>query len=365
MEESHLYQALCLTLAGAGEQVEWQTLSARDWEDFTRLSVEQRVAPLVYAALRSGEPAGLAAHVSGPARDALARVYYTVTARNQVLFQEMERFLPALAGAGIPVVALKGAALAQTLYPEAGLRPMSDVDLLIPGTYLRQAVRLFRRLGYIQEKITYHAVMRGGPQNACAVEIHWHLVPNQAKPEGFVFEWLWARRAPLPGCPVVSMFTPEATWVYLIAHLAAQNQAEGMQLLWYYDLWLALNRWGSEMDWVAVRELAARAGWQDLLRGALAGVATRFPVQMPGGVADLVDETPSPGNLNRHYVPVSEYIRKAIFALDGSTRIFVILSLLFPAPSYLRWRYSPVKSILLPWYYLRRWWEIAASLTHG
>jgi len=45
---------------------------------------------------------------------------------------ELREVLAALAGAGLPVLLLKGAALAYTLYPEPHLRDRSDTDLLFP-----------------------------------------------------------------------------------------------------------------------------------------------------------------------------------------------------------------------------------------
>ncbi|MFQ5344183.1 MAG: nucleotidyltransferase family protein, partial [Anaerolineae bacterium] len=45
---------------------------------------------------------------------------------------------------------LKGAALANTLYPTPALRPLSDIDLLIPRQHLEPAVQAVKSLGYRQ-----------------------------------------------------------------------------------------------------------------------------------------------------------------------------------------------------------------------
>ena len=51
----------------------------------------------------------------------------------------------------IPVVLLKGMALAASLYPDPALRPMNDVDLLVPSALLSQAAARLRAEGYTYE----------------------------------------------------------------------------------------------------------------------------------------------------------------------------------------------------------------------
>jgi hypothetical protein len=92
--------------------------------------------------------------LSPAARERCAQAYYHTAARNLLIYQELSHILAALAttdsfsisdfGFGIsqfairnpqfaiPTVVLKGAALATTLYPSIGLRPMGDIDLLVP-----------------------------------------------------------------------------------------------------------------------------------------------------------------------------------------------------------------------------------------
>ena len=45
---------------------------------------------------------------------------------------------------------LKGAALAITVYDSIGLRPMGDLDLLVPEERLAEAVARLKALGYVQ-----------------------------------------------------------------------------------------------------------------------------------------------------------------------------------------------------------------------
>lgn len=54
----------------------------------------------------------------------------------------------ALGSAGIRVMLIKGIAYAGTIYPDPALRPMSDIDLLVPDTSYRAAIEALGRLGY-------------------------------------------------------------------------------------------------------------------------------------------------------------------------------------------------------------------------
>ena len=53
----------------------------------------------------------------------------------------------ALAGSGIESVLLKGSALARSIYPEPWLRPMDDVDILVPERAMADVQRIFAGLG--------------------------------------------------------------------------------------------------------------------------------------------------------------------------------------------------------------------------
>jgi hypothetical protein len=62
--------------------------------------------------------------------------------------RSLDRLLQAFAGAGIPVILLKGAALAHLIYPAPELRSMADVDVLIDRSDMARAVAAARDLGF-------------------------------------------------------------------------------------------------------------------------------------------------------------------------------------------------------------------------
>jgi len=107
----------------------------------------------------------------------------------------------------IPVVILKGAALATTIYPNPALRPLSDIDLLIPRQHLEPAVQALKSLGYrepypemapeLNRAIHYHTHLRGGPQQSVAVELHWNLVAGDTDWRTPSLDWFWTQTEPI------------------------------------------------------------------------------------------------------------------------------------------------------------------------
>ncbi len=77
---------------------------------------------------------------------------------NRARMAALAEMLDAFRDAGIPCVVLKGAALVNLVYPSPELRPMGDIDVLVPGHAARAAQQCLRDLGYRGED-RKHGVM--------------------------------------------------------------------------------------------------------------------------------------------------------------------------------------------------------------
>jgi Uncharacterised nucleotidyltransferase len=95
--------------------------------------------------------------------------------------------LEAFERAAIDTIVLKGAALAWTIYPSPALRPMSDVDLLVPPTAARAAQLLLRQLRFEAPlggrrfgRNAHHLPIASRSQNGVtiSVEIHRDALPR-------------------------------------------------------------------------------------------------------------------------------------------------------------------------------------------
>jgi hypothetical protein len=120
-------------------------LATIDWDHLTALGCRHGIAPLIYHHLRQTEGVST---LPPSAIDGLRRTYYGNVARNTLLYQELHGVLSALQGMGSQVIVLKGAALAETVYPDRVLRPMSDIDLLVRPEEIARIEDTLIDLGY-------------------------------------------------------------------------------------------------------------------------------------------------------------------------------------------------------------------------
>src|SRR5258708_7668498 len=127
------------TLPALLDQVNWQKLLAatsRDLYPYLCFSLEPcmegREVPLEWEALRTAR---------------------RLTAVDNLRFRhELTSIIAALTEAGIPALALKGIVLAYAAYKDPSLRPMMDLDLLVPLGEREHAIGVLRKLefGYPQ-----------------------------------------------------------------------------------------------------------------------------------------------------------------------------------------------------------------------
>ena len=376
-EYQRFYLSLCQVLSKQAEQVDWEGFSPRDWENWGQVVDAEGVASLVGSSFQQrGWPSGLPDDV----RSLLAKAYYNTTAHNTLLYQELDRVLTAFSSAGIPVVVLKGAALALTLYPDIGLRPMGDLDLLVPEEQIDRAVRIVSQLGYdlegtlqgLNPKLVRvmgtEINFEGGERIPVLVELHWSLIGGQESRYQPVMDWFWARTEPLePGTdlqvPVeVLCLSPTANLPYLASHLVLKHGGLRERLLWYYDIYQLLDRWGDRLDWDMLLDAAEKFHWATALYEALIGIKERFDVSIPASALDRLRQSRVSSERLAH--PRDQVQTRTAQTLDDlasltwRTRLQVILTLLFPTPKYLRWRYDPQPPWIWPAFYFYRWFDI-------
>ena len=118
----------CAHPAPDGQRLQALVAQGPAWPRLLRQVERWGLAPLVYTHLRQAAHSG---HVPTPVVERLRHLYHRDTihgvARRELLRATLRRF----AEAGVPVIVLKGAALAALVYPSPALRPMRDLDLLV------------------------------------------------------------------------------------------------------------------------------------------------------------------------------------------------------------------------------------------
>jgi hypothetical protein len=114
-----------------------------EWEKVPAQAEAHGLGPLLYVHL-------LAAGVPFPptVKRELLGLYLRHRQSNRVRMRVLHDILTAYDAAGIQALVLKGGALSHLVYPEPGLRPMSDLDILVPKSELWQAQGVLIELGF-------------------------------------------------------------------------------------------------------------------------------------------------------------------------------------------------------------------------
>lgn len=136
--------ARATTFPGFPEKLVAACTKVDDWDSLLVQAEAQGLAPLLHRHLND--------HAPGICPDRFRRGIRLLFLRhrhvNTLLMQVLAEVLELLGQAGIDVLVLKGAALCQTLYPEIGLRPMRDIDLLVRHEQGAQAEALLIQSGF-------------------------------------------------------------------------------------------------------------------------------------------------------------------------------------------------------------------------
>ncbi len=121
-------------------------------------------------------------------------------ARNQMLLAPMMPIVESLERAGVPTLLLKGAAFVADRRLDAGMRPMNDVDVLVPAQQLARAVELLldARLvpvGGVAPSYVVDYAPRFVPSHGFRdaedrqLDLHWHVLHSSCQPDADVDFW--------------------------------------------------------------------------------------------------------------------------------------------------------------------------------
>ena len=233
-----------------------------DWDCFLRKAREEGISPIVFLMLP-----GIVIdknNIPGYVTDELKKDYYLSAKKNILTLHVLGNILDVFNKAGLKVIVLKGAALAETVYGNLALRSMSDVDLLIKKEDLYRINEQLKGLGYfptdrsvddVDFTSTYLTTLdyRNPFKNSPSFHIHWHFVNSTIPNESYIWqikmEDIW-RDA------VRTNIANTETWVmsphHLIIHLAehALRVTHSLSKLSYFcDIDRSINYYGKGLDW--------------------------------------------------------------------------------------------------------------------
>jgi hypothetical protein len=196
------------------------------WQGLPQAAEEHGLAPLVYHHLTQAQ-----IEIPLSTRRELMGLALRHRSASQVRLAAVAEVLKAFHQKGIEPMLLKGAALAALVYPEPGLRPMRDVDLLVKPAEIDGARQCLEALGYqvspVQEQLlpAHHhhlpAYTREKDGFWISVELHRRLFPATRHYPSIGFDQLYprAQHFGLNGEPALAPGWEELLW-HIYRHAA-------------------------------------------------------------------------------------------------------------------------------------------------
>lgn len=274
-------------------------LAAESWPGILEVARLHGVSPLLHRALQSkGHLAGVPPAIRACLEED-RRINALANLRN---YGEFKRIAAGLSRHGIPVMALKGLHLAELVYRDISLRPMGDLDILVPREQVGDALDVLRRMEY-----GFDADTRGNAarlfDTKCNVglnhrhlpvwlEVHWSLGEPPNRYVAAIGN-IWRRAAPGSlGDAAVALMPTEFVLLHVCAHLSC-NHGFAFSLRALCDIAEIVRR--NSLDWDIVVEQGRLYSWQRGVAAALRlandHLAARVPPRVLAGLgADTLPE---------------------------------------------------------------------------
>lgn len=372
-ENNPVAEWLCGLLRPPDEASGRRTLSQPtpdDWNTLIEFARRHGVLPLLHARLKARSqqieiPAAIVQHTH--------QAYLQNAARNVRLYHQLAEILTALQIAQIAVIPLKGAFFGEIVYNNIALRPMADLDILVPKHELGRAVEVLYALGYKPyrqfwidaECACWSHLPEFFRADAAAVEIHWTLI-YPTSPFTFDLDGIWERARPtiIAGVKVLDL-APEDTFIFLCLHTLYKHRlTNGMQafcdiagLLLYYqtelnwnDVQMRAREWKADKCVALMIHLMGTIGQIPLPQEALYATHTEDidPRFLRWGHAQIFGAA-------QPVTPLSANLTQVWQGRGLCRRITLLLQRAFPSRAFLSTLYgiSP-DSLWLYWYYLIR-----------
>ena len=231
-----------------------------NWEQIANGSAQLGIAPFVYSQLQHRQ---LQDSIPPSSWKFLEETFVKSHAQNVWKFVRVREVLQKCHERDIPVIVLKGAALAQLVYPRVGCRPMGDIDILLKRSDLTKVETLLNQMHF--EPFSYqhtrkwyedhhhHLIPYRSPDKSLVIELHHHIIPLD-DPVQFSIQGLWDRAVPFEfeNIPCFTL-APEDLLIHLCHHVAAPNYFLG-QLRSLCDIAETITYYEGHIDWEQLYE---------------------------------------------------------------------------------------------------------------
>jgi hypothetical protein len=230
-----------------------------DWDGLPGRAEAHGLEPLVHVHL---ETTGIAVPARTRERLRARRVQHAHASR--VRARALAEILTLYGDLDIDVLLLKGAAVAHLAYPQPALRPMRDLDLLVPGAEAGRAQAALATVGFSRSPSPMHgldprhhhlaAVSRVEAGVSVSVEVHRGLILRNGRRATVGFDDLVSRAQAVSGLGVPARtLGPEDLLWHVYRHAFNAVTREPLRLIAVADCVSLVERGIDGLDWDRMR----------------------------------------------------------------------------------------------------------------
>jgi hypothetical protein len=287
--------------------------------------------------------------LGGPDRNKLKGAYRAAWFRNQILFRCAADALHLLHAAGIRTMLLKGVALSVVHYEDSGVRPMDDIDVLVPPEDAERALSVLTGAGWRSDPVralgtdfTTGKAEQLHDRAGRSLDLHRYSLWQTAADEDF---WTASVEIVLLGVPTRSL-CPADQLLHVVAHGVGWNRIPPVR--WLADAVAIERSAGAALDWNRLATQAERRRLTVSVTAALEQLVAALGFDVPAGVLDRLRSVPTTrlerlafraaarpvGGGNRLPVVLDAYLRRS--RLEPSLSLTAYLEATFGAAT--RWQ---------------------------
>lgn len=333
-----------------------------NWTEVVDEALAYGLGPLLYAAVQQANI------IPNPAiMEMLHMTYLASATQNMLVMKDLNFIVNVLNQAELRHILLKGSALVQSVYPDPALRPMLDIDLLVPFGLVDMALKVLGSFGYSKSKLLpYHdntglvwnqMVLSNESKLTTPLELHWNLLDNPYYSQRISVSDLWQRSIALKMERAETRLLSKED---LLLHLCAHNvfHHSGTYHRTAVDIGMVLFDGKDTFSWDRFMRYAVEYELGVAAKITLKNAREDWYVDVPEYIIS---------ELNRFHLRKRERffltaqgseilkVLRTFITIPGlRSKLRFVLRQLFPSREYMNWRYSLKTSIPLPVAYIYR-----------
>ena len=214
---------------------------------------------LLNAAARNGlssllYESDLFSRISAEAKSKLKQQYVYYLGRNTAFQLVAKEIVEKFNKHNIPAILLKGIFLSANIYKSAALRPMSDIDILIPHDKVHDAWQLLNPQSEIKPDDETGHHFPGFNYHGINIELHRALFPSNVKYR-IPVDTIWQNAESVENIKAFTL-NPVHLVVYLLLHIYYTYRRGGLRLGWFYDIKTVIDYYGEKITFDEVKKIS-------------------------------------------------------------------------------------------------------------